>query len=328
LALRIRDLSLAIEGSWIEERVNALHAELTARGITAFRPHCYLGDEWFSPEDVPAISIPFYLAHPRLMALERKEMLEVEGGDPVTFQRLLRHECGHAIEHAYRLHLRRKRKALFGPRTAAYDPDTYRPRPYSRSYVRNLPKWYAQAHPDEDFAETFAVWLDPTVNWRQQYAGWRALAKLEYVDETMREIGATPPKVVGGKLECEASKLRLTLERFYRQRRTQYAEDLPDFYDRDLRRLFDGASTPGDGPKVKASAFMRKRRKLLIESVSRWTGEHKVTIQLLLKKLMERAQALSLTLATDEERTGLELTAYLATLVSHYRFTGKFKRSV
>ena len=27
----------------------------------------------------------------------------------------------------------------------------------------HLDPWYAQSHPDEDFAETFAVWLTPEV---------------------------------------------------------------------------------------------------------------------------------------------------------------------
>jgi hypothetical protein len=65
LALRICDLGVRIEHSELNPRIEQLYSELAARGV-ALRPDCYLGDEWFSPEGVPAISIPFYLAHPRL----------------------------------------------------------------------------------------------------------------------------------------------------------------------------------------------------------------------------------------------------------------------
>ena len=30
---------------------------------------------------------------------------------------------------------------------------------------------YAASHPEEDFAETFAVWLTPRSNWRQSFPG-------------------------------------------------------------------------------------------------------------------------------------------------------------
>ena len=324
LGVRVCDLGVAIAGSELEPRIAQLHAELEARGIVA-RPECYLGDEWFSPEDAPLVAIPFYLAHPRLKALEQNMMMEVEGGDPAWCQRLLRHECGHAIEHAYRLHTRRKRKEIFGPRSADYDPDRYKPQPYSRSHVRHLPNWYAQAHPDEDWAETFAVWLDPESDWRKRYAGWKALAKLEYVDEVMKEIAGKPPLVKRGAREYDAAKIRATLRSFYQRRRKLYATDAPDFYDADLRELFVPAA---GGSKASAAVFMRRNRKALVDTVSRWTEERKVTIDLLVRKLIDRAEKLSLTVGREAGRTSMDIAAWLATLVTNYRFTGKFKRSV
>lgn len=325
LQLRISSLGLRLEGSGLEARIAGLERELEAKGIS-FRPHCYLGDEWFSPEDIPTISIPFFLAHPRLIALEKKMMLEVEGESAGWFAKLLRHECGHAIEHAYQLHRKTRRKELFGPRSADYDPDTYRPHPYSRSFVRNLPNWYAQAHPDEDFAETFAVWLNPESDWRKQYKGWKALAKLEYVDALMKELAAAPPKVTTIRCDSQVSQLRVKLDTFYKRRRREYAADAPDFYDRDLQELFTPSASV---PQAKtATQFLRKHRKELIDSVSRWTGERKVAVELLVKRLAERTETLGLSLTRDEARTSIELTAYLATLVTNYQFTGKFKRSV
>ncbi len=327
LATRLCDLPISIERSELAERIAQLFAELEVKGLS-FRPDCYLGDEWFSPENVPAIAIPFYLAHPRLKALEETMMMEVEGGTPAWCQRLLRHECGHAIEHAYRLHNKKGRRELFGPRSADYDPDTYRPHPYSKSFVRHLPNWYAQAHPDEDWAETFAVWLDPHTDWNRDYKGWKALAKLEFVDAVMRQVGRKPATVRDGKHEYELRSLRFTLDTFYKRRRRLYASDSPAFYDPDLRKLF--AADAGDKPvgRKSAAAFLKRRKRQVLDSVSRWTGEHKVTIEILLKKLTDRAEALGLVLAKEDAETSIEVTAYLATLVTHYRFTGKFKRSV
>ena len=324
LELRICDLGLTLDGSGLETHVKQLGDELEAKGL-AFRPECYLGDEWFSPEDVPAISLPFYLAHPRLKALEERMMMEVEGGDPAWCQRLLRHECGHAIEHAYRLHRRLKRQQLFGKRSADYDPDTYRPQPYSKSFVKHLPNWYAQAHPDEDFAETFAVWLDPESDWRRQYRGWKALAKLEYVDELMREIGRSPAKVTDGPKEDAVETLTRTLARHYKQRRTLYETDLPDFYDADLKRIFTERDAAG---RATAAAFLRRQKRQMVDSAARWAGAKKVTVELLVKRLIDRAEKLALPMPQDEARTAVEFASWLSVVVTHWRFTGKFKRTV
>ncbi|HEX7124651.1 MAG TPA: hypothetical protein VF406_02600 [Thermodesulfobacteriota bacterium] len=325
LALRICQLPLAVEGSPLEGRVADLFAELAARGI-GFRPIVYLGDEWFSPDGVPAIAIPFYLAHPRLTQLEARMMLEVEGGDPASCMTLLRHEAGHAIDHAYRLAADPRRAALFGS-AEVYDPDNYRPRPYSRSFVRHIDNFYAQAHPDEDFAETFAVWLSPHIDWRRKYAGWKALAKLEYVDEIVRtEVVGKPPRVARGPLTSRASTLRMTLEHYYKRRRRLYGQDAPDVYDADLTRIFAPAPlTPGAEP---ASKFLRRRRRAIIDAVARFTGERKYTVDNLITKLAARCTTLKLYVGKDEAQTGFELAAFLSTLVTNYLLTGKFKRIV
>ncbi len=180
LRLRISDLPLRIEDTPLENRVARLYEELNHRGL-AFKPHVWLAEEWFTPDGVPGIAIPFYLADPRLIKLERKKMLEVEGGTDRECMQILRHEAGHAISNAYNLHNRRRWRELFGSFAKAY-PDFYEPDPDSRNHVLHLNAWYAQAHPAEDFAETFAVWLAPGSRWRRRYAGWPALEKLEYVD--------------------------------------------------------------------------------------------------------------------------------------------------
>lgn len=325
LAMRICDLGVRIEGSELELRIAQLYAELDARGI-ALRPACYLGDEWFTPSQQALIAIPFYLAHPRLKALELRQVLEVEGGTPEWCLQLLRHECGHAIDHAYRFSRRRRWRALFGNTDDDATPDIYRPRPYSKSFVRHLANWYAQAHPDEDFAETFAVWLGtPEREWRARYRRWKALDKLEYVDELMKEVVAlrAPVQRLSQRRIADAGRMRKTLQRYYAERRKLYAEDYPDFYDADLRDIFNG-----EAGQESAAHFMRRSRKTIVPSIVRWTSEHKYTVDRLVRQLMLRCESLGLLAPKNHERLMLELSAYLAALVTNHLHTGRFKRFV
>ncbi len=324
LKVRICDLKLAIAGSPLEARIAQLYAELDVRGLP-LHPPCYLGDEWFSPIPTPAVAIPFYLAHPRLEQLELSQMLDVEGGDPLECQRLLRHECGHAYDHAWRFSSRPKWRRIFGRPDAEYAPEHYRPRPYSKSFVRHLPNWYAQAHPEEDFAETFAVWLGtPSEDWRQKYKGWKALEKLEYVDSLMGEARKKPQAVTGGPRWSDASKLKMTLARHYAARRKLWAEEYPAFYDADLRAIFD-REPKGDET---AARVMRKLRGTVVTSVVRWTGERKYTVDSLVRRLTERCSSLKLPSPADRDGLLIEVGTYLSALVTNHLHTGRFKRSV
>jgi hypothetical protein len=238
---------------------------------------------------------------------------------------LLRHECGHAIDHAYRFSSRKDWQTVFGSPETEYAPETYTPRPYSRSFVRHLPNWYAQAHPDEDFAETFAVWLSsPPEDWRQRYRGWKALEKLEYVETLMQEIAASKPAVKRGRRISDARKLRTTLARYYVTRRKIYAEDFPDFYDADLRSIFGNGEPGGES----AARFMRQHRAALIASIVQWTGQRKYTVSMLVQKLILRCQELKLKAPAEPARLYFDIASYLAALVTNHLYTGRFKRSV
>jgi hypothetical protein len=323
LKMRICDLHVRIHGSELEERIQQLYHELEGRGLP-FRPDCYLGDEWFSPEGSPVIAIPFYLAHPRLKQLELHQMLEVEGGTSEWCMQILRHECGHAYDHAYQFSSTEAWVDMFGNREVEYEPETYRPRPYSKSFVRHLPNWYAQAHPDEDFAETFAVWLAlPVEVWRSQYRGWKALKKLESVDAMMEDARSHSPVVVNGRRLWDASRSRRTLEKYYAAKRKLYAEDFPDIYDADLRAIFEKGE-PGD---ESAAQLMRRLRSVLIAAVARWTGQRKYIGSELVKRLVSRCHELTLSAPRDQSKLLIELAAYLATLVTNHMHTGRFKRS-
>jgi hypothetical protein len=187
---RVCDLGLQVEGSPLEPHVLRLLRELAVRGL-AFVPEFYLTDAWGCPDGVPAVGIPFYLADKRLARVEEEQTGEVE--DAAQIMMLLRHEAGHAINYAYRLYEREGWAETFGPFTKPYR-DSFRPDPSSRQFVRHIAhhrhgRTYAQKHPDEDFAETFAVWLTPRSGWRHRYRTWPALRKLQYVDRLMRSRG-------------------------------------------------------------------------------------------------------------------------------------------
>lgn len=338
LKLRICDLGLTLEGSLVEDEVRRFQEELAAKGLR-IKPKVYFGDEWFSPEGMLAISVPFYLAHPRLRALEQKLMLEVEGGNPGWFMKLIRHEAGHCFDHGYRFSRRPRWRELFGSPEQEYAPETYHPRPYSRSFVQNLENWYAQSHPDEDFAETFAVWLNPGVDWAKEYKDWPgALAKLRYLDRLAKGVAerARGPRGVGGYLPFSAARMKTTLERYYARRKRENAQDYPDFFDGDLRRIFNGkppeqarAERGRERAKAESAArFLRRNRRILVDGVGHWSGEKKFTIEALVRKLTLRCEELDLRMGSNEQQTTLETGAYLATLVANYLFTGKFKRTV
>ncbi len=328
LEMRMKDLGLRIPGTLVEKIIAALEKELDSRGI-AFRPHCYLGDEWFSPDEVPAISIPFYLAHPRLMKLENTMMLEIEGGEGPSPQkdamRFLRHECGHALVHSHLLHRRRDWVRTFGSPKMEFK-DYYRYQPYSRNYVRHLENWYAQSHPEEDFCETFAVWMDPEINWKARYRGWPVLRKLEYVDTLVKKLAGMEPKVteIETPANVRTSKKRLTTH--YAQRLKLYAEDDPALFDLDLRTLFVPREKVATSKK--ASRFLRKEGKKLLKVVSRWTRERRFIIQNLVRRLAVRCDELELHVPENEDAVRVNLASYLSALATHHLFTGRFKTKV
>lgn len=323
LQWRICDLKLSVEGTILCQRIERLYAELESRGIV-FRPHCWLSDEWFSPDGIPGIAIPFYLAHPRLIRLERNQMLEVEGGTYPWCMKILRHEAGHAIDTAFRLHHRRQWRDIFGPASAPY-PHEYQPKPYSRSYVLHLEAWYAQAHPVEDFAETFAVWLKPRSRWRSQYEGWPALQKLQYVDQLMQELQGRKARVASRERVDPVRTLRKTLHEHYAEKRARYGIGEDNSYDRVLTRLFSAAAEHVRSPS--AASFLRKHRKEFREVVAAWSGQHQYTIDQVVKEMIERCRVLKLRLPGEvaEADTKRDTLVMLTVQTMNYVHRGHHK---
>ena len=307
LDLRLCDLPLQIKGTHLEQRIEKLYREFDARSLS-FRPHIWLAEEWFTPDGVAGFAIPFYLAHPRLMKLERAQMLEVEGAGEAECMRILRHEAVHAIDNAFRLHSSRTWSDTFGSYRVPY-PEWYQPQPGSRDYVLNLDAWYAQAHPAEDFAETFAVWLQPRSNWRRRYRSWPAIHKLEYVDEVLKEIAGTRPKNrVRRKVET-LPEIRTTLRKHYARKKRQYEFQWPAYLDADLRRIF--SNDPRHKSRRTAASFLRSIKREVEQLVADGTSVHKYAIDHVFELMIERAVQLKLRVTGSREQARREVMIML-----------------
>lgn len=321
LDLRMCDLRLRLEGSFFDQPVKQLARELEARHLR-FRPYFWLSDEWFTPDGIPGIALPFYLAHPRLAKLELHEMLEVEGGTVDWCMRILRHEAGHAIENAYFLRRRRRRQQLFGKSSEPY-PDYYQPKPYSRSFVQYLDVWYAQSHPDEDFAETFAVWLDPESLWAERYKGWPVLRKLQFMDTLMKELAGREPLVTTRQQMDPLRRIYKTLRDHYDEKRKHYGIGGVPSYDADLRRLF--SDDPAYAQNPPAAGFLHRIRRDVRRKVADWTGEYQYTIDQVLQGMIERCQALGLRLTTTKEQARWDFAILLTVQTMNYLHSGRHK---
>jgi hypothetical protein len=319
LPQQISRLGLRLEGSPVERYVHMLYADLIRKGLKRFRPPCYLTDEWGCPDREPIIGIPFYLADPKLARLE-KEVDDVE--DAREIRMYLRHEAGHAFNYAYRLYEAPEWREVFGPFNRPYR-DKYRPVPFDRHFVRHMEGWYAQKHPDEDFAETFAVWLTPGSRWRVRYRGWPALRKLQYIDRTARRVGDEEPLVRLASTDITVEEMDMTVEEFFRENAPAVAPvdvaletDLPDLFVRTRR----------PGRKMRpAAAWIAEHRADLVNKIEYWTGVRRPVVRSLIESIEEAAARLKLYVRVGEEpRTLVELTTYATTLAMNFLARGQF----
>ena len=312
LGVRVKDLNLHISDSPLEPMVDRLYDELADKGIQ-FRPPCYLSDEWLCPDKEPVIGIPFCLTHPRLKALETKMMYEAEGGNERDCMKLMRHEAGHAINYAYKLYTRTRWRELFGTFSSRYS-DNYQYRPYSRRFVVHLDDYYAQCHPDEDFAETFAVWLSPDNNWREKYQKWPAMAKLEYIDRLMGRIGQQEPVVTASpRPPWAAARMTSTLQAYYNRKRDQLGKEFKGYYDDSLKVVF--SANPASESFIKASKMLRLHRRLLVRHTARWTGHRKFDVHRLVNRMIKRCDSLEL-YSKDDQDALVGITTLLTAIAS------------
>lgn len=314
LQLRLCDLDLTLRGTELPARIRTVHAELERHRIR-LKPHVWLSTEWFAPDDVPGFAIPFYLTHPRLLALEAQNMGEVEGGTEAWFMQLARHETGHALDAAFGLHAREDWQATFGRFDAPYLRH-YRPQPHSKRFVQHLKNWYAQSHPAEDFAETLAVWLDPRSGWRTRYRGWPVMTKLLYVDRLMRELAGREPRLRSLEQVEPLSELTQTLGEYYEAKRRRYRLERRQHYDRDLLRFFD--RRPTDSGVLPAARYLRLERSAIRTLVTESTGAPIHAVDRVLGALIERCDQQQLIVSDRAVQANGHHVRKVARQVAHY----------
>jgi hypothetical protein len=315
LGRRISELGLAIRGTRVELLTQRLHDELAAHDV-AFRPPVYLSDQWGCPDGSPIIGVPFYLADDRLERIEAEHAGAIESDDEAM--RYLRHEAGHAVNYAFRLHERADFNTIFGDYARPYR-EHYAADPLSRAHVRHILGWYAQKHPDEDFAETFAVWMTPGLDWRTEYAGWSALDKLEWVDTVMREVATQVPDIpelTDDDLPVES--MHWTVAEHYESDEELRVGDARQF-DGDLRRIF---ARNADAPAGEAAHdFLARHEGELVARLSYWAGVGPAAVRSLIRALGQRASSLELRVAGLDAATLMELTAFGTAVLLHWRYT-------
>jgi hypothetical protein len=308
----IRDLGLQIAGTPLEALIQRLQDELTRAGLTRVRPRFYLSTEWGVNTGTVAVAIPFYLASPALTEMHAQRAGWVEGIDEQDILRYLRHEVGHVVNYAYRLFEREDWIRAFGPITRPY-LEEYRPVPFSARFVRHLPGWYAQKHPDEDWSETFAVWLTPGFDWRQEYAIWpEALAKLKLCDAIIQEVRAQDPPVTADDPDEDITTIPYSLEQYYRQLDT-YEPELPPGVGGALSAIFDV------GKEKSASALIKSLDNTIAREVYQWTGLFPERARAMLSAMAKEADRLQLSYRPEKERAvAVALTVFATSLAMSF----------
>ena len=325
---RICDFDLRIEGGPLENVIERFRRELVERGITKLRPAFYLSDEWGVSDGTVAIAIPFYLADERLRRVQQTRSGVVEGKDDEDILRYLRHEMGHVVNYAYQLYEDHDWTALFGPMSRPY-PDEYRSVPFSLDFVRHLPGNYAQKHPDDDWAETFAVWVTPGSDWKTQYQdASAALAKLLYCERVMTDLRDREPYVTLTNIDTDVRDIQKTVAQFYEEGEIQGVA-LPRSLDGDLRSIFlpnQAQAGDADAARVaKASSLIRLHEDEMAEAVYWWTGMDHALTYALLDHVADRAERADLSYPlAHQDRVLVQLAAFLTTLAMNYVYRGSF----
>jgi hypothetical protein len=323
----IRDLGLTIAGTPLEQIVQEFQHELDRLGLTQLRPRFYLSTEWGVAFGTIAIAIPFYLAKPELVELQAEHVGHIEGVSRADILRYLRHEMGHVVNYAFRLYEQQEWVKLFGSITQPYIEE-YRPQPFSRRFVRHLPGWYAQKHPDEDWAETFAVWMTPNSNWQQAYAGWpSALAKLVYCDRVMNEIRDREPPVKAEDRDEAVEDLTYSLHEYYDKLRM--GDGLPPGLEGALTAIFEDLGLPEDStpssPRKPAAALIRRMERDLVANVFRWTGHFPERTRPLVRWLADRAEQLRQVYPAEREQSvATAITTLVTALAMNYVHRGNY----
>lgn len=249
------DLNLRLPSPY-RGAIKVLYSLLQNKGLR-WKPHYWLSDEWYSPDGIGGFAIPFTLAHPKLRALEKYYLGYCEGESKREFFKLCAHETGHAIDNAFRLRLKKRRQRVFGLSSKTY-PKFYVPRVDFDNYVTHLKGFYAQAHPEEDWAETFAVWLSYP-NWRKRYRG-KAYEKLACVESIISRL--EKPVIQSKSITLPYQQDTRTIEEYFETKREQLNEKDNYFNQKVNHQFGDDRSQPS------AYFFMKRYKANILANVS------------------------------------------------------------
>jgi hypothetical protein len=193
-------------------------------------------------------------------------------------------------------------------------------------FVRHLPGWYAQKHPDEDWAETFAVWMTPGANWKEEYRSWpEALAKLESCQQIVASIADHDPVVTVMECDEDANELEESLEHFYRKFATDAPEPMPAV-DGPLRVIFDETTEhSANGDLRSAADLIRQIDRGLAADVYRWTGHFPERTLRLTQHLAARAESLQQVYRGSEQQgVVMALTTLVTALAMNFVYRGSY----
>jgi len=336
LSTPINRLGSSIEGSFLGEAVRIVRRDMKRVGITKLQPHFYLSNGYGCIEGVPNISLSFVNCDELLEELNQ----EYRGFryTPEEVVDTIRHEVGHAFCYAYKLFRTKEFRRIFKVRG-----HFFRTYPATNRYIRRVNPWskefvnpggdhYAQKHPDDDFAETFMVWLRPRHNWRRWYkAKPGALRKLEYVDRVVKQFGRKPPLVESNPeyVYEPYDRLTMTVARFFRAKPVHYRRLATGYVDSDLKAIFLKRPPLANGRPARthhhAHVFLRAYKRLLTPRLAARTKVDESTVAELIDKCIARSRALDLWMRhADDERCIIEVTAALTLLCANFAREGVF----
>jgi hypothetical protein len=318
-------LGLTMEGSYLAEAVRIALADLKRVRIKKLQPYFYLSTGYGTVAGTTSIALGFYDCNDLLKELNRElRGFEYSFNDIVN---IVRHELGHAFAYAYKLYRRNDFREVFkvkGNYFLTYpETDRYirRANPWSRDYVNPSGDYYAQKHPDDDFAETFMVLLQPRYNWRREYRNYPgALRKLDFVKGIIEKLRNQEPLIDQKPYDYEplesfsetvAHFMKLRSTRDYRRKATGYLD--PDLKDLFWRPPASRAGRKRERDYVHADNFIRKHKRNVVSQVSRWVGVDERVVKDLLDKCSARTHALDLWVRKAErDRKLLEFTSYVS----------------
>ncbi len=318
-------LPITIEDSFFGEALRVVRADLKRARIKYLEPQYYLSTGYGTVAGTTTIALGFYDCNDVLQEINHELRGFRYTRDEII--NIIRHEVGHAFAYGYKLYRRKDFRQVFKVKGNYFNTypltDRYveRANPWSRDFVNPGGDYYAQKHPDDDFAETFMVWLMPRYNWRRAYRRYPgALRKLEFVDKLVSEVRRTEPLIdQSPNLYEPLDDFRETLARFYRLRTTRaYRKRATGYIDPDLIDMFwRPAPTRGKRKReqdyVHADNFIRKHKRDIAAQVSRWSEVDPRVVQDFLDKCRARAHALDLWVRKEtREKKVIEFTSYVS----------------